>query len=234
MNKEDNIRARQMAEEAIALEPRYPTAYIVLGFTHINDIVYRSSESPEQSLARVVHLAHKILALDESSGAAHALLGFVYLFQRQHEEAIAEMKQALALRPNSARMHLWLGRALFRAGRPAEAIQFLEKVLRLNPMSGSLELQSLGEAYIMMSRYDEAIAVCKKAIKIEPSNVMAHIYLTSAYSLSGREQEARAEAAEVLIIQPRFSVQYLARILPFKNKADTDRIVGALGKAGLK
>jgi adenylate cyclase len=234
MNKEDNIRARQMAEEAIALEPRYPTAYLVLGFTHLNDIVYRSSKSPEQSLARVVQLAHKILALDESNGTAHVLLGFVYLFKRQHEEAIAEMEQALALRPNSARCHLWLGRALFRAGRPAEAIQFLEKVLRLNPMSGSLELQSLGEAYIMMGRYDEAIAVCGKAIKIEPSNVMAHIYLTSAYSLSGREQEARAEAAEVLKIQPRFSVQYLAKTLPFKNKADTDRIVGALGKAGLK
>jgi hypothetical protein len=50
----------------------------------------------------------------------------------------------------------------------------------------------------------------------------------------GREKEARAEAAEVLRINPKFSVDYYAKALPFKDQSVNDRIVAALRKAGLK
>jgi hypothetical protein len=50
----------------------------------------------------------------------------------------------------------------------------------------------------------------------------------------GQEEEAHAEAAEVLKIDPEFSLERYAKTLPFKNKADTDRYVGALRNAGLK
>jgi hypothetical protein len=50
----------------------------------------------------------------------------------------------------------------------------------------------------------------------------------------GREKEARAEAAEVLRINPKFSVDSYAKILLFKDQSENDRIVAALRKAGLK
>jgi len=53
--------------------------------------------------------------------------------------------------------------------------------------------------------------------------------LTVIYSMSGREEEARAEAAEVLRINPKFSLE------KFRTKgAGKDRFIGALRKAGLK
>ena len=52
--------------------------------------------------------------------------------------------------------------------------------------------------------------------------------------MMGREKEARAETAEVLRINPKFSVEYLAKILAYKDQSQNDKIVDALRKTGLK
>jgi adenylate cyclase len=53
--------------------------------------------------------------------------------------------------------------------------------------------------------------------------------------MMGREKEARAEAAEVLRVNPKFSLDYSARIISvFKDQSVIDNIIGAVRKAGLK
>ena len=49
-----------------------------------------------------------------------------------------------------------------------------------------------------------------------------------------REKEARAEVAEVLRINPKFSLDYYAKTLIFKDQSVNDRAIAALRKAGLK
>jgi adenylate cyclase len=85
-----------------------------------------------------------------------------------------------------------------------------------------------------LGRYEEAIASYKKAISIEPTFLMAHASLAATYTLDGREREARAEAEEVLRIDPKFSLERYTKMLPFKDQAESDRLVAALRKAGLK
>ena len=74
----------------------------------------------------------------------------------------------------------------------------------------------------------------KKAIQLAPDNIRAHYSLATTYIMMGREKEARAEAAEVLRINPKFSVEYLAKILTYKDQSQNDKIADALRKAGLK
>ncbi len=51
----------------------------------------------------------------------------------------------------------------------------------------------------------------------------------------GREKEARAEAEEVLRIDPKFSLDYYAKaVLNFKDPSKNDKVANALRKAGLK
>ncbi|UCF55829.1 MAG: hypothetical protein JSW15_06835 [Deltaproteobacteria bacterium] len=57
--------------------------------------------------------------------------------------------------------------------------------------------------------------------------------LTVAYSLSGREEEARAMAAELLMINPKFSVKGFELRSLYKNRTDTELIANAMRKAGL-
>ena len=52
--------------------------------------------------------------------------------------------------------------------------------------------------------------------------------------MMGREKEARAEAAEVIRINPKFSLDYFSKTVTFKYQSETDKFVNALRKAGLK
>ena len=57
--------------------------------------------------------------------------------------------------------------------------------------------------------------------------------MAAVYGSCGREKEARKEAAEVLRINPKFTVESFTGILPYKNPADRDRAAQGLRKAGL-
>ena len=233
-NKESNVLARQMYKEAISLDPDYAMAYLRLSATHLMDLLYGSTKSPKRSLERAEELVQKALALDDSLAEAYSFLGRIYLTKRQHEKAIAEGERALALAPNSAFIHAALAFSLYYAGRPEEAIGLYKKAIRLNPIPRSWYLSGLGAAYRLTGRYEEAISAYKKALHRAPDSLFAHLGLASAYNLLGREEEARAEAEEVLRIDPKFSLDHLAKSLFFKNQADTELVIDSLRKAGLK
>ena len=81
-----------------------------------------------------------------------------------------------------------------------------------------------------MGKLEKALEELKKNRNRE--DITNHIRLAAVYSLLGREEDARAEAAEILRLNPKFSVNSLAG-WPYKNKADADFIIAALRKAGL-
>jgi adenylate cyclase len=231
--KEGNILARRMLEEAIALDPEFPPPYHLLAATHMMEVWFRTTKSPKQSLKRAVELTQKALTLDDSYAGAHGFLGFLYTMLRKHDKAIMEAQKGVALDPNGSQSYYYLGFSLRYAGRFAEAVQAIEKAIRLNPFPPLLYFRSACMAYIGAGRYEEAIAAAKKAVTLSPDDFLAHISLSAAYSLAGREEEARSTAEEVLRINPKFSLDYQAKILPFKNKRDLEQFVDALSKAGL-
>ncbi len=154
--------------------------------------------------------------------------------QRDHDKAIAEGERALALNPGGAHTLLNYASSLNLAGRPEEAIPLFQKAIRLNPFGPSSLYRDYGLALLATGRFEEAVSAYKKAIQIAPNNLTAHLGLTATYSLMGREKEARAEAAEVLRINPKFSLDYLAKISSMKDSPAKDRFFGALRKAGLR
>jgi TolB-like protein/cytochrome c-type biogenesis protein CcmH/NrfG len=233
-NKEDNALANQLLQEAVALDPEYPKPYAFLATTHLNDVWLGSSKSPRESLTKAIELTRKAIALDDSYATAHGLLGHLYIFTKQYDKGIAECERGVALDPNSAGALGWLGQNLYWADRPEEAIPVLEKAIRLNPFPPGWYLYNLAMAFRDMGRYEEAISACKKVFHREPKNVIARLVLAATYSLSGREEEARAEAAEILRIDPKFSLERLAKTRPHKNQANTKSYIDALRKAGLK
>jgi len=233
-NKDDNTAARQMFEEALALDPQSPGAHTMLGWTDQMDVWFGSSESPVKSMERASELAQKAISLNDALDSPHSLLCHMYLMKRQYEEAIAEGERAVALSPNGADAHAHLAVILNYVGRREEATALFKKATRLNPMPPNWYLFSLGDAYCLTGQYEEAIATLQKALKRNPDDLMAHIALATSYSMGGREEEARAEAAEVLRMDPKFSLEYFAKTLPYKNQTDTELAIDALRKAGLR
>jgi pentatricopeptide repeat protein len=92
----------------------------------------------------------------------------------------------------------------------------------------------MANAYANLGQYEEAIAIYEKIIKKEPDQVLAHLWLAVTLMLAGKEDKARSEAAEVMRLDPKFSVERYAKSRPLKYQADIDREVDAMRKAGLK
>ena len=187
-----------------------------------------------ESLGRAIELEEKAIALDESEAGAHADLGFYYAYIGQFEKAVAQAERALALDPNSFAVLHMSAAALAYSGKPEEAIWLFQKALRLNPFPPGISFYWLSLAYCMVGRFDEAVEQAKKAVERDPEN--QHIYLCLAFAciFAGREEEARAAAAEVLRINPAFSIEQYARLRPHVNKSQIDRMIDAWRKAGLK
>jgi len=233
-NKEHNALAQQLAKEAIELDPQYASAYVILGKTHMMDVLLGTGSSPKQSMAQAFQMTQKAIAIDESLGAARGLLGFLHTMAGQFEKGIAEAEKAVSLEPNSDIVLQYMGLALRWGGRPNEAIPVIKKAIRLNPFAPSNYIYNLGLSYLFAGQNEEAIAECRKAAAAEPHNLGAQLALAVAYGLSGRDEEARATALDVLRIDPKFSLEGFSKTLVYKNQDDKDRFVDALRKAGLK
>jgi adenylate cyclase len=233
-SRESNLQARQMFAEAIALEPENAHAFTMLGWTYLMEVWFGSSESPSKAVDRVVELAQNALSLDDTIDSPHSLLAHVYLLKRQFEMAIAEAERAVALSPNGADAQAHLGMILNYAGRREAAIASLKKAMRLNPIPPNWYLFSLGEAYCFAGEHEEALAAYEQVLRGYPEDIRALIGSTAIYSLLGRKEEARAQAAQILTMEPKFSLESFVKTLPFKNKADAELLFDSLHKAGLK
>ena len=87
--------------------------------------------------------------------------------------------------------------------------------------------------YFQTGNCKDAVATCEKGLKREPDNLNSHVIRAAVYGACGKERDAAKEAAEVLRINPQFTVESYARILPYKNPSDRERTAQGLRKAGL-
>jgi adenylate cyclase len=231
--KENNVLARRISEEAIAIDPEFPQAYTLLGSTYMMDMYFGLSKSPKSSLDKAVEFTQKAIFLNDSDPYSHSLSGWLYVLAGKHDKAIVDCERAIFLDPNSAIAHLRMGMALRYAGRHEEAVRSSERALRLNPIPPGVYFRCLGLTYIFVGKYEEAIAAFKKSLDRSPNDFLTHFSLACGYSLADRNEDAQAEAKKVLQINPNFSLKHFARRLAYKDQADKELIVGAASKAGL-
>jgi adenylate cyclase len=232
-NREGNLLARRMAEEAIRLDASYPRGYRLLATTHWVDVRLGFSKDPRQSLTDAAQLYQKVILMDPSDAVAHSFLGQVYTMMGQHEKGISEAEKAVALAPNAADTHAMYGFVLHFSGRDSEAIDSIHKAIRLNPAPPNWYFAILGQAYCQAGQYNDAIVAYHKALSRQSDNLPVHLCLAAAYSLSNDETNAHAEIEEVLRLNTKYSVENAAKASPYRNQTDKDRFIDALRKAGL-
>jgi adenylate cyclase len=234
-NKESQAQARQLLEEALALDPQFATTYSLLCKVTIHQATLGVYTNRREAFERALELGKKGVELDDSSPFARGEVVIPYIFLGEHDKALAEAEKAMALGPNSAHAYYALACALHYSERFREAIPFFEKCLRLSPIAGgSGVLVTLGHAHRQIGQYQEAVSSYKKVLQLFPKHLGGHLGLAATYWYMGREKEAHAEVAEVLKIDPKFSLEVYTAISPFKTQAATDNYIQPLRKLGLK
>ncbi len=233
-NTEGNQLARQMGEEALAMCPESSSAYYLLAATYMMDYWNGLGKSPRESVEKGIELAKKALALDDAYAQPHGLLSFLYSIEREYDKALVEGERAVALDPNGADVNAWYASSLIFAGKPGKAILLLQKAIRNNPLGPAWYFFNLGNALLHTGRFEEAVLEYKKALQRAPNNIFARIGLAATYSMMGRGKEARAEATEILRINPKFTIDDYVKTLPYKDQSQIGILVDASRKAGLK
>jgi adenylate cyclase len=231
---EGNNAARRIAEELVAKWPKNPWSYLCMGWVHRVDVMLGTTKSRQESIEKAMDLVQKALAMDDSISNAHSLLGSIYVAKGENDKAIAEGERAVALEPGGADAHMMYGNSLVMAGRAEEGIPMLQKAIRLNPYGSASSFMSLGRAYSSTGRFEAAVSAYKKSLLKGPDSIVTHLGLAASYIALGREKEARAEAAEVLRINPKFALDDYAKGMPEKDQSAKDKFIGALRMAGLK
>jgi len=175
--------------------------------------------------------ALRSLRLDARRPEARAQLGYVLLFKGQHDAAIAEFERAFGLNPNF--IDYRYASALTYAGEPARAIEVLESSIRLDPFQPLLfAVSSRGMANYTLKRYGEAVRLYRECALRAPNLRWPHLALACAYAQSGWLEDARKEAAEVLRINPSFTIESWKRLVVYKDPKDAEHRVDGARKAG--
>jgi TolB-like protein/class 3 adenylate cyclase/predicted Zn-dependent protease len=220
-------------QQVLLRTPDYPLAHVNLTASYLWQWAFQLGQEP-QTLEQVLEAAQRAVALHDSLWAAHMNLGYVYLWQKQYEQALAEMERAIALDSNEAWSYAALAETLSRVGKPEEALRMVEQALRRKSLVADQHLISIGTAYALAGRPEEAIAPLKQFLSRYPNILGAHLTLAAVYSELGREAEARAEGTEVLRINPKFSLEVHKERVPIKDPAMLERHIAALRKVGLQ
>ncbi|MFC1886730.1 tetratricopeptide repeat protein, partial [Thermodesulfobacteriota bacterium] len=238
MMKENNHLARKLAKEAIDLDPKYPRPYFSLAMTHSIDVLKRWTKSPKESLSLMKKYMDKGIELDESSVEGVRLLAFYHDRKQEWDKALASYERAVSLRPDGRNIRD-LAIYLARRGSFDEAIAMFEKLKRLDPFPVNFVYGILGLTYFHLGRYEDALETYKKLLELaqkgEYSLITTHRQLAATYAMLGQDEEAQYHIAELLKVNPKHSIKNYAKYAYklYENKADADRVLNALRKAGL-
>jgi adenylate cyclase len=231
--REGVAQARAMYLRAIELDPNFAVPHAGLSLAAIADYVSDWAADPAQALDEAERRARRALELDDQEPVSHMALGSVLLWRRDLEGALAEFRRMIELDPNFAQGHSATGLALMYAGRASDALEAFAIAKRLDPHHSSIVLHFMAQTHFSLGQYEIAAKQLLERIARTPATDSSRMMLASCYGHLGRANDARAAWAELLKVNPDFSLTQRERVLPYKKAADFQRIVEGLAKAGL-
>ncbi|MCR9110970.1 winged helix-turn-helix domain-containing protein [Marivita sp. XM-24bin2] len=180
--------------------------------------------------------AERGLALGALDCDALSMGGYAYgFFTRDPEAGLDHVRHALALNPSSARAHDHAGWLLLYAGLGAEALVHFNRALALCPLDEFSFRMLTGRAFACLYAEDfsAAISYARRARVAAPGYTVCLRVLIAALVHSGRDAEAAAVAAELLAINPGFTVDRYSGETRFAGAGDREILLSGLRQAGL-
>jgi adenylate cyclase len=234
----DVARARAVAIEGLQRFPDSGLMRIKLGWTYMQDVDRGYSNDPRRDLRRAFDLADEGLTGRDLPHLAqmhgHWLMSLAFLYQRDFERALNEREAALATAPGDPILLVDLSRVLVFAGRAETTITALEKAMQHPSQASPFVRFGLGVAYCAAAQYANAIEALSRLPG--PSfygSFRALLFQAASLAALERIEEARGVAAELLRKHPGTTVMALREVLPFRDRADQERILESLRKAGV-
>ena len=168
-------------------------------------------------------------ALDDNDSDVHRILAAIAVNLNNHEAALPAGGSA-ALSPNNDLIVVQHGEVLTWTGEPEAGIPWIKKAMRLNPLHPERFWDHLGRACYSAEKFAEAAEAFARITRPDHTH---HAFLAATFAQMGNGVAAAAHAAEVVKLEPAFSVAAYLATQHYKQEADRARHEAGLLKAGL-
>jgi tetratricopeptide (TPR) repeat protein len=230
------LAAKQAYQQAIALDPQDPEAYIALGPFLSSD---RDNEASKQvkfyrqaiKVARPHAEIYYSLAIELSDRYGNRVITTA-----QQDEAIAAVRQAIELDPTQGKFYVTSGSSLWERGDRAAADASFQAGMKLNYV---LAYQVYSTSLFRQNRLSEMVPIYEQAIRARPNDPNRLELVSSLGEVLEklkRFKDAAALYRQITVIDPTANVDFIRRSDAFDGhlwrlRGDRDRAVAALRRS---
>ena len=219
MNKQEYAQAIEHWQKALEIDPNIPEVH--------KDIALALMGQNKQSQA--IEKLEKQIKISPDSSLSYFLLGQIYLDQQEYEKAGDNYKKAIEIKPDYTNAYYGLFNLSARLRQQDKARQYMAefkklkaeemKVLKqqneavndlIDIQKGAAETYLLaGRMYQAAKNYQKAEELFKRAMALDPNNVLCIERTASLYLMSNRNTEAIALYRKISQIDPNDPLCYL-------------------------
>jgi TolB-like protein/Tfp pilus assembly protein PilF len=233
---EDNRKAFELFSQALKQDPQFSRAYAGLSFNHFSRAFLNAADDVPGEIRQALELAEQAVSYDGRDAMGHWALGRALFLNRDHDRAMNAIDRSLVANPNYAQGHYARGFVGAHTQVPDLAVPDLEMAQRLSPFDPMLFAikSARGVSLAMQGRFDEATDWALRSLQ-EP-NAHFHIFALAAacLMLSGRPDEARRHARQVVERHPGYRIAVYRQSFPHKVPEHEALMCDAMRRAGLK
>lgn len=162
--REGIMPARRLATRALQLDPLYASAWAMLVWSHWTEAFDGWAEDPDATLALALQGLQRANVIDGANPDTLALLSFLHLSLRKHDQARAFAGQAMLHGPNHSFAIAVAANVAFYTNRPADMVPLLAKAMRLCPIYPAWYVADLAHAWLLLDRHADALTAgaCRK------------------------------------------------------------------------
>ncbi|RWP47176.1 adenylate/guanylate cyclase domain-containing protein [Mesorhizobium sp.] len=234
MTREGFADVRRLTNEALSIDPGFTLAKALGAYIRSLSVSQCWHEPDDFRVA--VRMAREVLAdaRDDPTSLRFAAQVIAYS-AKDYETALDTIERSLLLNPNSAQGYTGSGWVNAHSGRPLVAIEHFHRAMRLSPVDPEkgIALSGIGMSYLMLERYEEALAWGERALREMPNYGSSHRVVIMALVKLNRLDEAQAAARRLMEAFPTYTLGLQRQINPWRDKVFAERYVEALGIAGV-
>jgi TolB-like protein len=234
--KDANKEALQLFCKAIELDPSLAPAYGMAAWCYVRRKAHGWMIEGVKERAEATRLARKAVHLGGDDPVALCMGGYALAFvAHKFDDAADYLDRGLAINPNLAQAWMFSSWLRIWRGEPDLALDHVAHAMRLSPLDPNTFGMHGATAYahFLASHYDMASSWAEKAMRDNPTFLLAICISAASNALAGRLEPAQADMARALACDPDLHASNLRDLAPFRRAEDFAAFAKGLRKAGL-
>lgn len=209
LTRDDNDRAIELYQQALALDNNFALAYTGLASAYLNQS-YLNGLSIKDVADKVEPLLATAVRLDADLPDIYSARGALRSDQGRNDEALRDLRHAIDLNPNDSRALAEMGYLFIYNARPRDALASYSAAATLDPRNFNLQARRC-IAFTDMARFDEADLACAHARALAPGSSWALVATSWLDWARGRIDDALKWNALALKASPNEFTLYKDR-----------------------